>query len=374
MKALRRTPTFRYFGPVGAILAMAVMAPAHAWDAAGHRLIARLALEGMAARVGDSLPAWLREEPRRAMIADQSVTPDRWRNVKTPQLTHLNNPDHYLDVDQLEEFGLTLRTLPALRHEAVRVLHEARRGPGFTGKPVNARLDPVHVQEYPGFLPHATLENYAKIVSALRTVRIIERLNDPRRAHQLEMAKISAMYSMGIMAHYVGDASQPLHTTLHHHGWKGDNPKGYSTEYGIHAYIDGGVIRLHKIRDDDVRPFCKPPTASAANPTTTTPTTAPATPGNAGPAREGKGPPGLEAWETVLGELERSFAQVEPLYDLHKRGEFERDTGKKFIAERLADGADTLAALYAQAWEESTPSQKDIDDFVRYDGEVEVAK
>ena len=47
-----------------------------------------------------------------------------------------------------------------------------------------------------------------------------------------------------------GDIAQPLHTTKHHHGWKGENPNGYTTEYSIHAYIDGGVLKLHRINAD----------------------------------------------------------------------------------------------------------------------------
>ncbi|GJQ30540.1 MAG: nuclease [Phycisphaerae bacterium] len=318
--------------------------PVLAWDAAGHRMITRLALEGMRAKLGTEAPGWLLDSTSVKMVADQAVTPDRWRSDKTPQLTHLNNPDHYVDIEQLAEFGLTLRTVPPLRHEFVRVMSLAREKPGFTGKPINERRDPARVQEYPGFLPHATLENYGKIVSAMRVVRVLERLDDPARAHQLEMARASVRYSMGIMAHYVGDAAQPLHTTIHHHGWVGENPKGYSTDNGIHSYIDGGVIRAHRITADDVRPKCK------FEERETSPTGASA------------------AWEAVLSELERSFAQMEPLYQLHKAGEFERESGKAFIEERLADGAMTLAGLYAAAWRESTPTQKDVDEFLRYDG------
>ncbi|CAG0971046.1 hypothetical protein PHYC_01250 [Phycisphaerales bacterium] len=339
---------------IAAIAALAFAAgQALAWDAAGHRLITRLALEGMSRKLGVDVPPWLKDATHVKMIADQAVTPDRWRSEKTPQLTHLNNPDHYVDIEQLEEYGLTLRTVPPLRHEYVRVMSVAREKPGFPGKPIAEKRDPTHVQEYPGFLPHATLENYGKIVAAFRVVRILEKLNQPERAHQVEMARNTAMAFMGIMAHYVGDAAQPLHTTIHHHGWEGPNPNGYSTDRGIHSYIDGGVIRTHRIIADDVRPLCRFEDAATDG-----------TPG-------ARNVPGADAWEAVLAELERSFKQVEPLYQLHKKGEFEKDTGKQFIEQRLADGAQTLAALYAQAWRDSEPGQKDIDEFLKYDGAVE---
>src|SRR4051812_280951 len=88
------------------LLLLAMAAPAFAWDANGHRIIPQLAVESMAPDV----PDWLKDPAIIAQIADQSTVPDRWRSDRIPQLTHLNNPDHYLDVEDLEAYGLTLKT------------------------------------------------------------------------------------------------------------------------------------------------------------------------------------------------------------------------------------------------------------------------
>ena len=56
-------------------------------------------------------------------------------------------------------------------------------------------------------------------------------------------ARANIIYIMGVMGHYVGDASQPLHTTIHHHGWVGPNPNGYTTNRTFHSWIDGGYFR-----------------------------------------------------------------------------------------------------------------------------------
>jgi hypothetical protein len=333
---MRPTPAHRC---AAVLLIFLMAAPAHAWDAAGHRMVTRLAIEGMHSLVADGLPTFLRDPRSIEMIADQAVVPDRWRNVRSTHLTHLNNPDHYLDVEQLADYELTLRTMPPLRHEFVRVMALAREKPGYRGKPASDRLDATHVAEYPGFLPHATLEYYAKLVSAFRVIRILERLNQPERLPQLDMARCNAMVVMGLLSHYVADAAQPLHTTIHHHGWVGENPNGYTTDRDIHAYIDGGVIREQRIADANVLPRCefKPIPDETAT------------------------------WDAVLDHIERSFTHVEPLYRLHKQGDFSRPAGREFIESRLADGASTLAALYARAWKESEPTARDIEDFIRYD-------
>ena len=53
---------------------------------------------------------------------------------------------------------------------------------------------------------------------------------------------------------------------------------------------------------------------------------------------------------------------------MKKTGELEQDKGKAFITERLLDASAMLGALYASAWAASEPTQKDVDDFVKYDG------
>src|SRR5262245_14867541 len=79
----------------------------------GHRTITYLALDSLPAEV----PAWLREPAFRDQIAEESNEPDRWRGSTIPALGHQNNPDHYLDVEKLDQFGLTLRTVPRLRYD-----------------------------------------------------------------------------------------------------------------------------------------------------------------------------------------------------------------------------------------------------------------
>jgi hypothetical protein len=147
---------------------------------------------------------------------------------------------------------------------------------------------------------------------------------------------------MGILSHFVGDAAQPLHTTTHHHGWVGDNPKGYTTERSIHAYIDGGVVTLHGLKYD---------TMKAEKPGEGTPL-----------VKDPHNP-----WGDVLTHLERSFAEVEPLYELKKTGDLDKDPGKAFIRARMEDGARMLGDLYAAAWTASTPTESQIADYLKYE-------
>ena len=41
-------------------------------------------------------------------------------------------------------------------------------------------------------------------------------------------------FYMGWLGHYVADAAMPLHDSIHHDGWSGENPKGYTRDPEIH--------------------------------------------------------------------------------------------------------------------------------------------
>ncbi|MEY3232547.1 MAG: hypothetical protein RL689_2636 [Planctomycetota bacterium] len=323
---------------LSAVLCALLAAPAAmAWDADGHRAITTVAIEGLSAQG----PAWLKDKAVAKRVADQSTVPDRWRGVKVSQLAHANNPDHYFDVEDLEAYDLDLRRIAPLRLEFVKQLLEIRAAKGWKlpPKPINPARDPDKTQEWPGFLPFAIAEQYGKVQSAFKVIRVLEAMNEPARAHQLEQAKADATVHLGILAHYVGDAAQPLHTTKHHHGWVGDNPKGYTTDRGFHSYIDGGILRHHRITAETVRPSCRFTRAVDAK----------------------------DPWNDVLAHLERSHAEVEPFYEFKRTGDLEKEPGKKAVEARLADGATMLAALVEAAWKAAEPDKKDIADFKKFD-------
>lgn len=324
-----------------AILAVSLsVSTLHAWDAPGHRAVTEAALHAFT--TGSDAPAWLSDANIKAQVADHSVTPDRWRSTKIGALKHINEPDHYLDVEELADFDLSLRTMSPFRMEYLRqmALAKERKGNAFTGKRVNPAADPARYREWPGFLAHSMVEQYSKVQSAFRIVRVLEKLNQPARANQLEMAKKDAMGQMGILSHFVGDCAQPLHTTKHFNGWVGDNPNEYTTDKKFHSYIDGAILRIHKLDAAAIQPFVRADfTVEASNP-----------------------------WEDGIAHIERSFETVEHLYKLKKSGELEKEQGKQFITSRLADGATMLAAMYKAAWKSAEPTDEVVKDFLRWDG------
>jgi len=154
------------------------------------------------------------------------------------------------------------------------------------------------------------------------------------------LTKAQIIVQMGLIAHFVGDAAQPLHTTKHFNGWIGENPEGYTTDRKFHAYIDGGLIKHHNIGYDQLKDNVPPPAELNAK----------------------------EPWQDVLLYIYRSHEFVPELYRMQKAGELEGVNGYRLVIERMTDASAFLAALYQAAWDSSAPTDADVADFVKWDG------
>ena len=75
--------------------------PAQAWDYERHRLINDLALDTLP----KAFPRFVFTTENRERIRFLAGEPDRWRNSRDRALKHLNNPDHYFDVEYLAQYG-----------------------------------------------------------------------------------------------------------------------------------------------------------------------------------------------------------------------------------------------------------------------------
>src|SRR5207247_8037401 len=102
---------------------------------------------------------------------------------------------------------------------------------------------------------------YGKLKSGFSYLKAFE--EDGGTPEEIANAQQDILYVMGVMGHYVGDASQPLHTTIHHHGWVGENPKHYPTNATFHAYVDGGFIRKSKLTTVELAQQARPARALA---------------------------------------------------------------------------------------------------------------
>jgi len=291
--------------------------PARAWDDDGHVIITRIAH----ASLPDTMPAWLRADAVRLRLEYLSGEPDRWRGQDNLHLDHVNKPEHYIDEEMLHPYGLSLRNLPPLRRQYLDRLATYRAEHPDT-VPYTPDGDNDYTRLCPGLLPYRIAELQWTIAASWTALKTYEQFPDQTPQWMIDNARKNIVFHMGVLSHYVGDGAQPLHVTIHHHGWEGDNPMEYTRDRGFHSYIDGGILRRHHINADDLLPRAKKPRPISAE----------------------------RYWLDTCAYLMETFERVEPLYALEKSGELNEETGKRFIEDRMLTGGAALAGYWVAAY------------------------
>jgi hypothetical protein len=261
---------------------------------------------------------------------------DRWRNTPELPLRHVNNPDHFLDLEDLEPYGLTVTNLSPFRHEFVARLGAARAAHPDRFAPPDPARDPDRTKWLPGFLPWSIAEQYAKLKSAFSYLREYQ---DAGTAEEIANARANAIYLMGVMGHVAGDAAQPLHTTRHYNGWVGPNPHGYTTNRTFHAWIDGGYFRKVGLDVEGLRSRLRPAQRLSAS-----------DPANPRP----------EVFFIALEFIQQQHVHVETLYQLERTGQLSGDgetgrAGRVLLHEQVLKAAHWLGDLWLTAWLEAPP-------------------
>src|SRR5687767_10010979 len=225
---------------------------AYAWDYEGHRIVNQLAL----ASLPPNFPAFVRTPAAAERIAFLAGEADRWRNSTNLLGRHATAPDHFLDIDDLPLYGLSPKTVSPFRYDFTVQLRSVREKNPEKFPKIDPLKNSDHTRDLVGFLPWTINEYFARLESAFSYLKTFEQHGGT--ADEIANAQQNVIYYMGVMGHFPGDDSQPLHTTRHYNGWLGENPNRYNTNQTIHGWIDGGFIRRAAIRFDELKPKVRP--------------------------------------------------------------------------------------------------------------------
>jgi len=307
---------------------------ASAWDYEGHRAVNQLALSSLPT----NFPAFVRAPEAAERIAFLAGEPDRWRNTHDLPLQHCQEPEHFIDIEELAQFGLKPEALPIFRYDFISELAVFRKTHPENFPETESREDPAHKYSWVGLLPWIITENYAKLKSEFSYLKAFE--EDGGTPEEIANARANIIYTMGIMGHHAGDASQPLHTTIHHHGWKGENPHHYSTRESFHGWIDGGYFR--KIGGANFKEMQgKLRSAKAVS-------------------IDGRTAKPEEMFQAVMTFITDQHKLVGPLYQLEQEGKLSGDgevgiQGRAFLEGQLMKSGQLLGDIWYSAWQQAPP-------------------
>jgi hypothetical protein len=283
------------------LLPLLTVQPAFGWCSDGHMLINRLAGAALPADV----PSFLRTPAALDALEYYGPEPDRWRSPAEPELNAAQAPEHFIDLEWADFVG----PLPRRRYDFIRALAATQ----------SAHPDIPLTPEKVGLQPYVTTEVYERLQSAFRDYRALVAAKQDTKPSEAEI-----VFLAGWLGHYVGDGSQPLHTTIQYNGWVGPNPHGYTTDHRIHAQFETAFVHAN-VKSADVQSL-----VAAAKPTVL-----------------------KDAFADYLAYLRHSNTLVELTYQLEKQGALSgagTPLSKAFLDERIAAGAIELRDLIYSAW------------------------
>jgi hypothetical protein len=309
-------------------LLFALSSTARAWDYEGHRIVNQIAF----ASLPTNFPAIEINAENAERVAFLAGEPDRWRNTSDLPLKHCNGPDHFIDLDELPDYGLSATNLTPFRYEFAGQLALARAKNPQHFAPINPAKNEDKTRELVGFLPWAIEENYAKLKSAFSYLKTFEQFGSPE---EIVNARQNAVYVMGIMGHFLGDAGQPLHTTKHFNGWVGENPRHFATNSTFHSWVDGGYIHKVGISFEEMKGRIRPAQVLAET-------------------KRASKEQGI--FPVALNFINEQHKLVEPIYELNKNGGLsdygQADSkGRAFITQQMLKSGQLLGDLWLSAWE-----------------------
>lgn len=298
-----------------ALVAAIVAQPsaALAWGGAGHRMVGQAAIKALPS----GLPAFLKTPQAIDDVGEFSRELDR---SKGSGKLHDSDRDaaHFVDIhdDGTIFQGPAFVPMPATRAE-----YEAQ-----------LRTHNIDITKA-GYLQFAIIDRWQQLTTDFAYFRVLEAaLKNPawKANHawfraDLKRREALILHTIGDLSHFIGDGSQPLHTTTHYNGW-GDypNPQGFTTAR-IHGPFEGDMVRS-TVLPAAVEASMIPPRDCAC---------------------------AIE--QRVVDYILASNKLTVPLYELEKAGGLAKGDprGPKFAAERMGVGASELRDMIVLAWEAS---------------------
>jgi hypothetical protein len=301
-----------------------------AWGVRGHTLANLAAVE----RIPLDGPVFLKAQ--KAYIGHLGIIPDTWRSVTEPYLRISEDANHSWYTEGFD----FIPDPPRSRTEFILRVHDEYLRM-VKSDPDRAKLLNIR---YTGLQAYSIIEGYERMKAGMRLYRHV---TDSGQHGFTNIAKLYAAISpvfqdatqvkqmlandiafyMGWVGHYAADAAMPLHDSIHHDGWSGDNPKGYTRDPHIHDRFESNYVELIGATEADLLQYVP------------------------------KEPRYLEdPWQATLKHSLEARNFVEDVYRLDLRNAFQKkddQEARELVCKRMAAGAAFLRDLAYTAWIDS---------------------
>ena len=195
-----------------------------AWGGRGHAAICEAAVHLVKS---PNLKEFLMSKPH--VMGHLCNTPDIYWKSLSSELRKVGDPGHYINA---EKIGLKLSEVPLDYNKLIT---------DYTGKP-NKQNEALTLYSIPDELGSSWWradQFYRRAVAAGKELKNLPEPKGYKEEQDNEFPFNKAFYEMGVnlglMGHFVGDNSQPFHTTSDHDGYA-------ANQGGIHSYYEDAVV------------------------------------------------------------------------------------------------------------------------------------
>ena len=290
---------------IAAVLAQA--SPAGAWGTTGHRTIGLVAVRALP----EDVPAFVTTAQAQATIEALGTEMDQLKGAGY-SWDRDYDPGHYVNIGDDHKIAgvVSLNALPRDMRGYATALSAANKDP-YTE----------------GYLPYTIADGWEQLRKDFAYWRVFDYLvmhGKPGERASFAAARALreqiVIHDIGIWSHFVGDGSQPLHTSVHYN------------DHGIHARFEGAFVRDHVTVE----------AVAALVP-------------QGGPRDARQLVDQRELLAEVGEYLSETNAKTDALYAIEKRGGFRSGSVEAvtFVTARVADGARELRDLIVEAYDNS---------------------
>lgn len=284
--------------------------PGFSWGGVAHVVIDHTAIDTLP----DDGPIFLRRYV--TDIAALALFPDWWRDDAYP--------DEYAKTEEgakhrwpVERFTF-LQEIPRSRDEPALKLN---REYGDKSHP-----EPFNVIPRADGIPYAAAEVYGHLIACFRMLR-----GARSAGGNTAVLENSCAFYVAWLGHYIGDGSQPLHTSMHIAGWVGPDPNGYTRDRSIHNRFEASYVDKIDLSEKDILSRIGSPDHQTG-----------------------------DVFQLIIQYLNERASHVEAIYKMDKRNAFADPSdreAKELVYSSVAAGASMLRDLIYRAWLESALPQ-----------------
>jgi hypothetical protein len=205
-----------------------------AWGPLGHQEVAKIAAKVAKEKYKNNelSSAFLSNLESLAALA---LVPDsQWKNGQPPEVMASLNPAHFLDIEFISPTTIEPSALPFKVGDATSLIMKNCRESGLSEKlDCSAKISVDKILDAAGSVPWRIGQISDLLVTTFKTIKELQSKNAPKTEIEAQMKNV-LVYS-GILAHYIGDLTQPLHITKNYDG-------GDTGQKGIHAFFETKLI------------------------------------------------------------------------------------------------------------------------------------